>query len=106
AIAVAIEKTRTLGDGDGIGGERHLIVALGWRVREPMAAQVHRHRPATRPKPARDRRPRPGGVRETMQQQHARRRAAGSAAIPIEEVDPVARRNLNHEAIRLHEQVR
>ena len=72
-----------------------------------MAAQVHRDDVTDRPDPARDRGPRPGRVRQAVDQQDARaRRPRADRPAPVEEVDPVARLDDDHEAVRLGSGIR
>ena len=78
------------------------VVALGRSVGQAVAAQVHRDHVPSGTKPARDRSPGPGRVGQAVDEQDPRPGIdrAGSPA-PVQEVDPVARLDDDHEAVRL-----
>ena len=101
------QQPRALGDRENVAGEGGFVVALGRRVGESVATEVHRHDPSDRPQPARDGCPRPGGVGESMDEQDPGAPARPDhSPTPVQEMDPVARVDDDNEAVGLGSEVR
>ena len=75
------------------------VVAVGRGVREAVAAQVDRHDVPDAAQPARDGRPRPGRVRQAVDEQDPG--PAPTPPPPVEEMDPVAGLDDDNEAVGL-----
>ena len=106
-----VQQTGALGHRHGVGGEDHEVVGpvVGRRIREAVAAQVHRDDTpcAFRAREAaRDGRPDPRRLREPMDRHDPRLTGRDRRPAPVEEVDPIARLGQNDEAIRLEPRVR
>ena len=96
----------SFGRGEHIAREGRRVVALGRGVGQPVAAQVHRDDAPEGAQAASHRGPRPGRVRQPVDEQHARCvghvgriRRGFDRATPVEEVDPVAGCDLDDEAV-------
>ena len=102
------EQARPLGDGEDVARERLRVVAVRRSVRQPMATQIHRHDVPHRAQSARNGRPRPRGVRQPMDEEHTGSSVASGAplASPVEEMDPVAWVDDDHEAVGLGHGIR
>ena len=105
AVGRAGEQARAFRDREHVIGERGWVVALGRGVGQAVPAQVHRDDVTNRPDPACDRIPRPRRIRQPVDQQDPGR-AGGRDASPVEEMDPVARLDDDHEAVRLGSVIR
>ena len=96
----AIDQPGALGDRDDVVGQRGRVVLGGRGVRQAVAAQVDGDGPDEPPEPARHGGPGPGGPGQPVDQEDAGSAAAAGPA-PVEEVDPLAGRELDDEALRL-----
>ena len=86
AVVATGQQPGTLGCGNDIVGKRPWVIAFRRRIRQAVAAQIHRDDRVNSHEPARDRRPGPGRVRQAVNEEHA----GPAAAAPIEKVDTVA----------------
>ena len=101
----AREEVSTVGNRDRVLGQLARFVPVRWRIGEAVPAQVHCYDPAGAQPPC-DRRPDPRGLREAVDQQNGRvalpdagPRRGPRRPVPVEEVDPPARRDFHHEAL-------
>ncbi len=100
-----IEQPGALGDGDDIVAQRGGVVFGRRRVRQSVSAQVEGDRPDGAAEPPGHRRPAPGRPGQAVDEEDARR-TGPVRATPVEEVDPLAGRQLDDEPVRLGDLIR
>ena len=110
-LAVRVEQTGAFGDRHDVRGEDRQVVGavIGGRIREPVAAQVHRDEPARArgsPEAARDRGPDPAGLREPVDGQDPRLPSRSRRPVPVQKMDPVPGLGHDHEPIRFERRIR
>ena len=97
-VAGCLEQAGALSDRDDVPREGRGVVAVGRGIGQAVAAQVHGDHVTNGAQPAGHRRPRPRRVRQAVDEQDAGRPWIAWSA-PIEEVDPVAGLDDDHEPL-------
>ena len=105
AIAPCVDESGALGHGDEVARQHVRVVRVGRRIRQAVATQIGRDgRDGSAQAPGNGR-PAPGRATETMDQEHPVTGRIGRST-PVEEMDPLAGRDLDHEPARLGVDVR